>query len=191
VRQTAGSGASPGPEPGAEVTAVVFLLTGTGVLAREDGTAMWRSLPTPPTDDAAPTPAQLRRAKRAHPAFQGRLPSAGAAFELLREASVASRAAEPEAERKRSPARTGEPSTVEIYDPLTASWSAIPPGVRQARVGETICTVLPDGRFLIGAPAAGPVATFDPVARQWSAAAPPAHERRGGKASFIAVRLRT
>jgi len=155
-------GPGPATDPGAEVTTVVFLLTGSGVLASEEGTAMWRSVPTPPSGEPAPTAAQLRRARRAHPAFQGRLANADAA-------------------------------SVEIYDPMTASWSAVPPGVRQAKVGEAFCSVLADGRFLIGGPAAGPVATYDPTTRQWSAAVQlQVHGRHGGKASsFIAVRLRT
>ena len=171
--------AGPGPatNPGAEVTTVVFLVTGSGVLASEEGTAMWRSVPTPPSGEPAPTAAQLRRARRAHPAFQGRLPSADAA-------------SEPGAGPDRGPSELG---TVEIYDPMTASWSAVPPGVRQAKVGEAFCSVLADGRFLIGGPAAGPVATYDPTTRQWSTAVQQqVHGRHGGKASsFIAVRLRT
>ena len=167
--------AGPGPvaDPGAEVTTVVFLLTGSGVVASQQGTAMWRSVPTPPSGEPGPTPAQLRRAKRAHPAFQGRFPRADAAFP--------------------PPAGPGGGGTVEIYDPLTASWSAVPQGARQAKVGEAFCSVLPDGRFLIGAPAAGSVATYDPTTRQWSTAVQPqVPGRRGGKASsFIAVRLRT
>lgn len=190
--RTAGSQPGTAGDPGAEVATVVFLLTGTGVLTSEDGTAMWRSVPVPPSGTSGPTPAQYRRAKRAHPAFQGRLPRADGAFESSARPQPTSGAGGGAA---KTPAGSTsvpvESATVEIYDPLTASWSAVPPGVRQTKVGEAFCSVLPDGRFLIGAPAAGPVATYDPTTRQWSTAGPPAPGRRSAKASsFIAVRLR-
>lgn len=145
----------------------VFLLTDRDVLTREDDTCLWRSVASPDDDgQAAPTPSQLRNLKRMHPAYQGRqLPGEGP-------------------ERRR----------MEIYDPLTSTWSSVPSGSGRAKVGDTVCCVLPDGRFLFGSPASPNCATYDPGTNRWSTSPMrPARSgtarRSGGPGSVIAVRM--
>lgn len=59
----------------------------------------------------------------------------------------------------------------EIYDPVADTWFTIasPPGWTQ--VGDAVCCVLPDGRFMIGALTDPSCAIYDPVADAWSTAA--------------------
>jgi len=147
----------------------VFLLTDSDVLAQDGGTSLWRSVARPVDDaPAAPTPAQLRNLKRMHPAYQDRLFRA-------------------DGPAKSPPAHAAGTRKMEIYDPLTSSWSAVPPGAGRAQVGEAVCCILPDGRFLIGAwrrqaaPPTTPVRIAGPPhrcvpparARPVAAAAPP------------------
>jgi hypothetical protein len=165
--------ATPPSDPDPDIT--IFLLTDDDVLAQERRTSLWRSVATPP-DDAppAPTPAQLRNLKRMHPAYQGRLPRAGRG---------------PEAPSRRA----GDDQTMEIYDPLTSSWSAVPRHAGRSQVGDAVCCLLPDGRFLIGGHASASCATYDPGTNRWSTS--PLRPARGGarrssgSASVIAVRM--
>jgi hypothetical protein len=152
----------------------VFLLTDSDVLAQEGKTSLWRSVARPVEDaPAGPTPAQLRKFKRMHPAYQGRLSRAD---------GIANPPAAAPAARK-----------MEIYDPLTSSWSAVPPGAGRAQVGEAVCCILPDGRFLVGSVASASCATYDPGTNCWSTAPIPARSgtsrRSGGPASVIVVRM--
>jgi hypothetical protein len=82
---------------------------------------------------------------------------------------------------------------MEIYDPLTSSWSAVPPGAGPAKVGNAVCGMLPDGRFLIGGLASASCATYDPDTDRWSTTsmreARPGNSRRGGATSVIVVRM--
>lgn len=154
----------------AEIT-TVFLLTDCDVLAQEAGTRLWRSVAAASGAEPAPrpTPAQLRNLKRLHPAYQGRLPRP-----------------DPDAQE---PART-----IEIYDPLTSSWSRVPKGACRTQVGETVFCTLPDGRYLVGGPSTAACATFDPGTNRWSTspvpgARPVQGRRRPSAASVIAVRM--
>ncbi len=154
-------------DPDSEIT-TVFLLTDCDVLTQEQTTRLWRSVPTSPASEAppTPTPAQLRNLKRMHPAYQGRLHRADPG-----------------------------PGTMEIYDPLTSSWSAVPSGAGRAQVGDTICCTLPDGRYLFGGAASASCATYDPGTKRWStspipSARPGSGRRRGASASVIAVRMK-
>jgi hypothetical protein len=154
----------------------VFLLTDSDVLAQDGGSSLWRSVAQPVEDAPPPTPAQLRDLKRMHPAYQGRLSRAEGKPKAPREAHAA-------ATRR-----------MEIYDPLTSSWSAVPRGAGRAQVGEIVCCILPDGRFLIGGPASASCATYDPGTNRWSTtpmrpARAGASRRSGGPASVIAVRM--
>jgi hypothetical protein len=158
----------------------VFLLTDSDVLAQEGDTSLWRSVARPVEDaPAAPTPAQLRNLKRMHPAYQGRLHRA--------DGSAGAPAA----------AHAAGTRTMEIYDPLTSSWSPVPRGAGRAQVGEAVCCILPDGRFLIGGLASASCATYDPGTDRWSTTPMPSSRparsgtsrRTGGPASVIAVRM--
>jgi hypothetical protein len=59
----------------------------------------------------------------------------------------------------------------EIYDPLADTWTEIagPPGVTQ--VGDSACSLLPDGTFLLGNFNSQTVSIFDPTAGTWTSAA--------------------
>ncbi|HWD71707.1 MAG TPA: hypothetical protein VG779_04205 [Actinomycetota bacterium] len=169
---------TPPGDPDADISEIrVFLLTEGDVLAQEGEGSLFCSVARPVEDaPAAPTPAQLRNFKRMHPAYQGRL------------------------WRADGPARTpaaapaGRTRKMEIYDPLTSSWSAVPPGAGPAKVGDAVCGMLPDGRFLIGGIASASCATYDPDTDRWSTtsigAARSGNSRRsGGPASVIVVRM--
>lgn len=69
-------------------------------------------------------------------------------------------------------------NTCEIYDPVADSWSTIPaptstanPATTWTNVGDSPCTVLPDGTFLIASFNTTDVAKFDPTTNTWSALA--------------------
>jgi hypothetical protein len=154
----------------------VFLLTDSDVLAQDGSTSLWRSVARLVDDaPAAPTPAQLRNLKRMHPAYQDR---------LFRADGPA-----------KSPAGAhGAVTRMEIYVPLTSSWSAVPPGAGRAQVGEAVCCILPDGRFLIGGLASASCATYDPGTNRWSTtpmrpAGSSTARRSSSSASVIAVRM--
>jgi hypothetical protein len=151
----------------------VFLLTGSDVLAQEGESRLWHSVAQPV--DAGPTPAQLRNLKRMHPAYQDR---------LFRADGPA---------KSEAGAHAGGTRKMEIYDPLTSSWSPVPPGAGRAQVGEAVCCILPDGRFLIGGVASTSCATYDPGTNRWSTAptrpAGSTTSRRSNSASVIAVRM--
>jgi hypothetical protein len=153
----------------------VFLLTGSDVLAQEGESRLWHSVAQPVDGaPAAPTPAQLRNLKRMHPAYQDRL--------FRADGPAKSQAAAHAGTRK-----------MEIYDPLTSSWSPVPAGAGRAQVGEAVCCILPDGRFLIGGVASAGCATYDPGTNRWSTAptrpAGSSTSRRSSSASVIAVRM--
>jgi hypothetical protein len=153
----------------------VFLLTGSDVLAQEGESRLWHSVAQPVDDaPAGPTPAQLRNLKRMHPAYQDR---------LFRADGPA---------KSQAGARAGGTRKMEIYDPLTSSWSPVPAGAGRAQVGEAVCCILPDGRFLIGGVASASCATYDPGTNRWSTAPTrPAGSStsRRSSASVIAVRM--
>src|SRR5438552_14717965 len=167
---------TPPGDPDTDISEIrVFLLTDSDVLAQERDSSLWRSVARPAEDaPAAPTPAQLRNLKRLHPAYQGRL----------------SRADGP----ARTPAvvHAGRMQKMEIYDPLTSSWSPVPPGAGPAQVGDAVCCILPDGRFLIGGLASASCATYDPDTNRWTPirAVRSGNSRRSGSpTSVIAVRM--
>ncbi len=66
-------------------------------------------------------------------------------------------------------------NTCEIYDPVADSWSTIPaptstanPATTWTQVGDSPCTVLPDGTFLMASFSTTDVAKFDPTTNTWS-----------------------
>jgi hypothetical protein len=168
---------TPPGDPDADISEIrVFLLTDGDVLAQEGEGSLFCSVARPVEDaPAAPTPAQLRNFKRMHPAYHGRPWRADGPA--------------------KSPAavRAGRTRKMEIYDPLTSSWSAVPPGAGPAKVGNAVCGMLPDGRFLIGGLASASCATYDPDTDRWSTTSMretrPGNSRRGGPTSVIVVRM--
>lgn len=59
----------------------------------------------------------------------------------------------------------------EIFDPVANAWTTLPapPGV--AQIGDSPCSVLPDGRFLLGNFSSQSCFIFDPSTDTWTAAA--------------------
>jgi hypothetical protein len=65
----------------------------------------------------------------------------------------------------------GDSTKCEIYDAVGDTWSDIasPPG--WSEIGDAVCCVLPDGRYMIGALPDPSCAIYDPAADSWSNAA--------------------
>lgn len=59
----------------------------------------------------------------------------------------------------------------EIYDPVSDTWSPLPPPPGWAIVGDAASCLLPDGRIMIGALLTPDCAIYDPVSNSWTAAA--------------------
>jgi hypothetical protein len=154
----------------------VFLLTDTAVLMQEDGTSLWRALPTEGSGSQGPAPAQLRalrreQARRIHPAGSGH--------------------------RSSGAARSGAGTSFGIYNPLTSTWAPVPHQGQPARVGDALCWFLPDGRLVVGGVASSFCSTYDPGTNRWSTARsrsggetmPPARGRHASNSAVIAVRM--
>ena len=62
-------------------------------------------------------------------------------------------------------------NAAEIYDPISNNWTSIstPPGFNQ--IGDASSCLLPDGRFMIGAPNSSNIAIYDPTTNAWTSAA--------------------
>jgi hypothetical protein len=65
-------------------------------------------------------------------------------------------------------------NSCEIYDPVANTWSLVPSpkdasGATWANVGDTPCTVLPNGKFLMGSDFNQNVAELDPATLAWTA----------------------
>jgi hypothetical protein len=56
----------------------------------------------------------------------------------------------------------------EIFDFATNAWRTVPPPPGFEKLGDAPCAVLPDGRFLVGAPGTNATALFDPATETWS-----------------------
>jgi hypothetical protein len=63
----------------------------------------------------------------------------------------------------------GETTASEIYDPVLDTWTELTPPAGWTQVGDAICTVLPDGRVLMGSIGTTKTALFDPVTDTFSA----------------------
>ena len=64
-----------------------------------------------------------------------------------------------------------ETTTGEIYDPRTDTWAEISAPAGWTEIGDAPCTVLPDGRVLVGQINGNKTAIYDPVTNQWTPAA--------------------
>jgi hypothetical protein len=65
----------------------------------------------------------------------------------------------------------GDTNKGEIYDPVSDTWSPIPPPPGWSMVGEASCCLLPDGRIMIGALTSTSCIIYDPSTNSWSPAA--------------------
>jgi hypothetical protein len=59
----------------------------------------------------------------------------------------------------------------QIYDPLANSWTVLPTPAGWTHIGDASCSVLPDGRVLIGSITDNRCAIYDPTSNSWSPAA--------------------
>ncbi len=59
----------------------------------------------------------------------------------------------------------------ELYDPVANSWTEISPPAGVTQIGDSACSLLPDGRFLLGSFNSTATAIFDPATGNWTAAA--------------------
>lgn len=71
-----------------------------------------------------------------------------------------------------------ETITGEIYDPRADTWTEIAAPVGWTEIGDAPCTVLPDGRVLVGQVNGTKTAIYDPVTNKWTAGA-----QKGDKSS--------
>lgn len=67
-----------------------------------------------------------------------------------------------------SPVVQDETAVSEIYDPVANSWSSITPPAGWTQIGDGACTVLADGRFLLGNAINNLTSVWDPATGTWS-----------------------
>jgi hypothetical protein len=65
----------------------------------------------------------------------------------------------------------GDTNKCEIYDPVADTWTNIPAPAGWTQIGDAVCTVLPDGRFMIGSLGSTACAIYHPATNSWTAAA--------------------
>ncbi|HLK57644.1 MAG TPA: hypothetical protein VKU00_13850 [Chthonomonadaceae bacterium] len=65
----------------------------------------------------------------------------------------------------------GDSNKGEIYDPVSDTWTPLPPPGTWTQVGDASCCILPDGRLMIGALLTPECIIYDPVTNSWSPAA--------------------
>ncbi|MFI5264762.1 MAG: hypothetical protein ACHQM6_09630, partial [Candidatus Kapaibacterium sp.] len=65
----------------------------------------------------------------------------------------------------------GDTTVCEIYDPIADSWTIIPSPTGWTAVGDSVCCVLPDGRFMLGNINDTSCAIYTPSSNTWAAAA--------------------
>jgi len=65
----------------------------------------------------------------------------------------------------------GDTNLGQIYDPVSDTWGPLPSPPGWAQVGDAVCCVFPDGRFMIGALLTGDCIIYDPTTNLWSPAA--------------------
>jgi Kelch motif len=59
-------------------------------------------------------------------------------------------------------------NAVELFDPISKTWSVIPPPPGWTKIGDAPCCVLPDGNFLLGSIEGKACAIYDPIKASWS-----------------------
>jgi len=64
-----------------------------------------------------------------------------------------------------------------IYDPLSNTWTDLPPPKGWTNIGDTPATVMPDGKFMLGYKFKTKMALYDPETGQWTAVA---HQNKQG-----------
>jgi hypothetical protein len=62
-----------------------------------------------------------------------------------------------------------ETNHCELYDPVTDTWTAVAPPAGWTNMGDAACTLLPDGRLLVGYYNGTKTALYDPASGAWSA----------------------
>jgi Kelch motif len=137
-------------------TSTMILLTDGRVMVQEEATQHWHAL----TPDATGSYAAGTWSTLADMSIWRRYYASG----VLRDGRVIVCGGEQSGD-------VGDTTKCEIYDPVSDSWADITPPPGWSQIGDAVCCVLPDGRFMIGALGSGACAIYDPVAESWSTAA--------------------
>jgi hypothetical protein len=137
-------------------TSTMILLTDGRVMAQEEATAHWHAL----TPDSTGSYVNGTWSSLKDMSFWRRYYASG----VLKDGRVVVIGGEQSGD-------VGFTTKGEIYDPASDTWTAMasPPGWTQ--VGDAVCCVLPDGRFMIGALTTTACAIYDPATNSWTAAA--------------------
>lgn len=133
-------------------TGTMILLTDGRVMVQEEGTAHWHAL----TPDSKGSYINGTWTNLADMAFWRRYYASG----VLMDGRVFICGGEQSGD-------VGDTNKGQIYDPVADSWKniAMPPW---STVGDACCTVLPDGRVMIGALLSGDCIIYDPTTDSWS-----------------------
>ena len=60
-----------------------------------------------------------------------------------------------------------------VYDPVANSWQAVAPPAGVTHIGDSTCTMMPNGRLLLASRSGGNVFELDPASMTWTAHTPP------------------
>ena len=142
-------------QPQFNVSTMLLLLDGT-VLAQDSGTVNWWQL----TPDAKGSYVNGTWSTRA-PMHHSRLYYASA---VLKDGRVFVAGGE-------YSDAGADTTTAEIFDPLTDSWTEIAAPAGWTAIGDAPCTVLPDGRVLLGQINGQATGIFDPSTGTWAVGA--------------------
>lgn len=133
-------------------TSTMILLTDGRVMVQEEGTAHWHAL----TPDSKGSYVNGTWADLADMAFWRRYYASA----ILMDGKVFICGGEQSGD-------VGDTNKGQIYDPVADSWKNITPPPWSS-VGDACCTVLPDGRVMIGALLSGDCIIYDPTTDSWS-----------------------
>jgi hypothetical protein len=137
-------------------TSTMILLTDGRVMVQEEATAHWHAL----TPDAFGSYENGTWSSLADMSFWRRYYASA----VLRDGRVILIGGEQSGDG-------GDTNKGEIYDPVSNSWTPIPSPPGWADVGDAVCCLFPDGRFMIGALSTPDCTIYDPVTDSWTAAA--------------------
>jgi hypothetical protein len=137
-------------------TSTMILLTDGRVMVQEEATAHWHAL----TPDAFGSYVNGTWSSLADMSFWRRYYASA----VLRDGRVIVIGGE-------QSGGGGDTNQGEIYDPVSNGWTPIPSPPGWATVGDAVCCLFPDGRFMIGALGTPDCTIYDPVTDSWTAAA--------------------
>jgi len=134
-------------------TSTMILLSDGRIMVQEEATAHWHAL----TPDSHGSYVHGTWSPLADMAFWRRYYASG----LLKDGRVILIGGE-------QSGAGGDTNLGQIYDPVLDKWDPLPSPPGWAQVGDAVCTVFPDGRFMIGALLSGDCTIYDPATNTWS-----------------------